>query len=222
MQETKKRAKRDPEGRKRAIAQAVARLLITEGNQHITHRKVAQEAGVPLGSTTQYFANITELLHAGYEVLAEKIDEDYQVLLRALQEHQGDLDAMVNYLFAYLDNGEEVRRDMALYSAAVKDPALRSLARTSFERFIEGLKVYMAEDQALAVAIFMDGVILQTSTYDRPLDEGLIKQVLRLLGTYAYKGRASATQDDHPASKDPSNESPASANPSTHPSDCSH
>ena len=62
---------RDPEGRKRAIVQAAAELIMELGISNITHRKIAERAGVPLGSTTQYFATLDDLRHAAIAFLSE-------------------------------------------------------------------------------------------------------------------------------------------------------
>ena len=43
----KARAPRDPERRKRQIAEAAAELISQEGTRHLTHRRVAEHAGVP-------------------------------------------------------------------------------------------------------------------------------------------------------------------------------
>ena len=59
----KKRAPRDPAGRRQAIIDAAANLIAREGSSKITNRRVAEEAGVPLGSTTQYFKSIDDPLY---------------------------------------------------------------------------------------------------------------------------------------------------------------
>ena len=41
--EKKVRSKRDPQGRRRAIAQAAAELLLFEGPKSVTHRSVAKK-----------------------------------------------------------------------------------------------------------------------------------------------------------------------------------
>ena len=48
---SKKRAPRDPAGRRQAIIGAAADLIAREGSSKVTNRRVAEEAGVPLGST---------------------------------------------------------------------------------------------------------------------------------------------------------------------------
>ena len=53
--------RRDPEGRRRAIIDAAAELIVDSGASSLTHRAVAARAGVSLGSTTQYFSSLDEL-----------------------------------------------------------------------------------------------------------------------------------------------------------------
>ena len=55
------RRRRDPEARRREIVTAAAELIVEIGVDALTHRKVAARAGVPLGSTTQYFATLDDL-----------------------------------------------------------------------------------------------------------------------------------------------------------------
>jgi DNA-binding transcriptional regulator YbjK len=50
-----------------AIVQAAADLLTDAGPPAVTHRAVAARAGVPLGSTTYYFADRDELVAAAIE-----------------------------------------------------------------------------------------------------------------------------------------------------------
>ena len=61
-------------GRDRAdrIACAAADLLADHHLESVTHRAVATRAGVPLGSTTYYFATRDELLAGGARVLVER------------------------------------------------------------------------------------------------------------------------------------------------------
>ena len=53
---------RDPEGRRSTILLAAGELIREIGVSAVTHRKVAEKAQVPLGSTTQYFASLTDLI----------------------------------------------------------------------------------------------------------------------------------------------------------------
>lgn len=123
-----KRAKRDPEGRRRAIIEAAAEIIAREGTRKLTHRRVAQQAGVPLGSTTQYFSSIDELRRAALAELARLIEEDYDEMFRAVDAAGGTAQAYAHEINAYLADAEQVAIDTAFYSTAANDPELRELA----------------------------------------------------------------------------------------------
>lgn len=55
-----------PEDRRATILDATLRLIAAEGVDAVTHRRVAAAAGVPLGSTTYYFASREHLLREAF------------------------------------------------------------------------------------------------------------------------------------------------------------
>lgn len=65
------RTPRRPRGHDRheQLVAAAARLLWTQGIGSVSHRAVARAAGVPLGSTTYYFASLATLVAAAVEHL---------------------------------------------------------------------------------------------------------------------------------------------------------
>lgn len=184
--QAKPRAKRDPEARRRAIEQAAAELLLEGGSQRLTHRRVAERAQVPLGSTTQYFSSIDELRRAGYAVISRAIEQDYQEMIDRIHESQGDIRVISSCLVQYMNNKEEVRADAILYSAAVRDPELLQLASSGLERFVQSLKTYLSEEQANAVAIFIDGAFVEAGIFGRQFSEAYILQVLQVLAEATY------------------------------------
>lgn len=58
--------------RRAVIVDAAVDVLLAEGPAGTTHRAVASRAGVPLGSTTYYFADRTELVREALEGLADR------------------------------------------------------------------------------------------------------------------------------------------------------
>lgn len=54
------------EQRRRAILDATLRVIAADGVEVVTHRRVAAEAGVPLGSTTYYFDSRDALVRAAF------------------------------------------------------------------------------------------------------------------------------------------------------------
>src|SRR5262245_16062595 len=55
-----------PLPRREAILDAALLLIAERGTEQLTHRSVAEQAGVPLGSTTYYFASRDELVREAF------------------------------------------------------------------------------------------------------------------------------------------------------------
>jgi TetR/AcrR family transcriptional regulator, regulator of biofilm formation and stress response len=63
---TRGRGPTDPHRRER-IVEAAMRLIARNGIEGVSHRKIAQEAGVPLSSTTYYFGSREDIVIAALE-----------------------------------------------------------------------------------------------------------------------------------------------------------
>ena len=174
-----KRAKRDPEGRRRAIIEAAAEIIAREGTRKLTHRRVAQQAGVPLGSTTQYFSSIDELRRAALAELARLIEEDYDEMFRAVDAAGGT--AYAHELNAYLADAEQVAIDTAFYSTAANDPELRELARASIGISIRRSLPYVDEPRAKALTMLMDGAMLETCLLGEPVDPNAVDLAVKAI-----------------------------------------
>src|SRR6478609_4186664 len=68
-----KRTAKAPEDRRTTILDATLRLIATDGVDSITHRRVAAEADVPLGSTTYYFESREQLLREAFRLYLTRI-----------------------------------------------------------------------------------------------------------------------------------------------------
>lgn len=58
--------------RRQQVLRAAAEILLSEGFRAMTHRRVAEAAGVPLGTTTYYFTDRADLMHATVGLLLER------------------------------------------------------------------------------------------------------------------------------------------------------
>ncbi len=64
---TARRVPNDP-GRRDRIVRAAVELMGRDGLHTLTHRRIADHAGVPLGSTTYYFRDLDELVLAATQL----------------------------------------------------------------------------------------------------------------------------------------------------------
>lgn len=169
MTEAAPRRRRDPEERRRTIVEAAATLITEVGSEGLTHRLVAKRAGVPLGSTTQYFATLDDLREAALARLADDIDSGLAEVAETLAEHGPAAAVFADTLHDYLSDERLIRADLALVSAAVLDPALRPLAVRWPDGLVEILIPHVGQTAARAIAAYTDGVAMHALLYGTPL-----------------------------------------------------
>lgn len=119
------RRKRDPERRRQEIVRAATEMLL-EGST-LSHRAVAQRAGVPLGATTYYFSSLHDLREAAVCQLAEEVTVELTDLAEQVAAADGDPRVLARLLHDYLTDTAQVRADAALYSAASQHEDLRHI-----------------------------------------------------------------------------------------------
>ena len=173
--------RRDPEGRRRAILTAATELIVERGAAALTHRAVAKRAGIPLGSTTQYFSSIDELRESALQQLADEIDEalaQIEPLVSTLISNPGPV---VDEMLAYLEDPRAVHADTALMTIGTTDPRMRDLALRWAERLVDMLAAQIGAERARAIAIFLDGATLHACLTGTPLDRESLLSVISAL-----------------------------------------
>lgn len=168
----------DPERRQRIIDAAI-RVVGRSGIAGLTHRSVAQEADVPLGSTTYHFKTVDELMVAALR----QANEGFAKVVAsrgALEDPGTDLAAELAALMGEWLAGERtgVELEYELYLAALRRPALRPVAAEWCEGVAEHLSRRTDPVTARALVALMDGICLQVLLTGTPYDEGYAREVL--------------------------------------------
>ncbi|MGZ9930252.1 TetR/AcrR family transcriptional regulator [Streptomyces sp. NC-S4] len=169
----------DPDRRQRII-DAALRVVGERGIAGLTHRSVAAEADVPLGSTTYHFKTLDDLLVAA---LRQANEGFAQAVARsaALADPDADLaGALARLLGEFLsaDRGR-VELEYELYLAALRRPALRPVAAQWCEAVTAALIPRADPLTARALVAAMDGIGLQVLLTDAAYDEEYAREVLR-------------------------------------------
>jgi DNA-binding transcriptional regulator YbjK len=122
------------EGRRELILQATLRVIGTDGIDAVTHRRVANEAGVPLGSMTYYFDSRDDLVRDAFRYHLDDVGEAVSELKTALAQvdMQRDPAELVNDLIGAL---------VELSETSMIPPRLRA----EYE-----MRVYAGRDAAIA------------------------------------------------------------------------
>ncbi|WP_265564094.1 TetR/AcrR family transcriptional regulator [Streptomyces hygroscopicus] len=168
----------DPERRQRIIDAAI-RVVADKGIGGLSHRSVAAEADVPLGSTTYHFKTLDELMVAALRQANEgfaKVLTESGLLEGAEDDLAGDLARVMGEWLGGDRAGVELEYE--LYLAALRRSALRPVAAEWTEETAERLARRTDPVTARALLALMDGICLQVLLTGAEYDEEYAREVL--------------------------------------------
>jgi DNA-binding transcriptional regulator YbjK len=119
------------QGRREQILEATLRVIGRSGREGVTHRAVAEEAGVPLGSTTYYFDSRDDLLGQALEHVARKEADRHLVLgneLRKAGSPRQLADMLLDQLVFEIEDRDAYVAEYELWLEAGRRPELREAA----------------------------------------------------------------------------------------------
>ncbi|MFI1527343.1 TetR/AcrR family transcriptional regulator [Streptomyces griseus] len=193
-------ARRYDPGRRERIVDAALRVIAADGLAGLSHRTVAAEADVPLGSTTYHFGSLDELLVAALR----RYNDNFVRELRGSQALAGpggvsgptgpagpdgpagpaglaeELTRLLGRWFA----GERgaIELEYELYLAALRRPVLRPVAAEWTEEAVELLSRRTDRETARALVALMDGVCLQVlltgGAFDAPRTREMLGRIV--------------------------------------------
>lgn len=188
--------RRDPEGRRRAIIEAAAELIVDSGASSLTHRAVAARAGVSLGSTTQYFSSLDELRELALQSLSDLIDAGLAEVEAQLLPLDDAPERLAREMYGFLADERAVRADLELVHAGLGDDRrLRELALRWTDRLVEILSRHLDPPVAEAIGLYLDGATLHAGLHDEPVSAEAMAAVFRRLMAAPAQPTARATTD---------------------------
>jgi len=124
-----------------AIFEATIQVLLSHGADHLTTTRVADRAGVSVGTLYQYFPNKGSLLFAVFEEHMERVSGEVETASR--MAHGKPLDEMIRRVIEAFVDAKMKRSDIsvALYrvSADVGGPAVLKRATQRSRKAIEAM-----------------------------------------------------------------------------------
>lgn len=173
--------RRDP-GRRDRIVRAAVRVIRASGLSALTHRAAAAEAGVPLGSTTYYFADLDELVEAAVRAVAGRNVARVRRWADSLPP-QADLPAELSDFLVSLATRHRATSVLAyeLYSAALRRPGLRAASTAWDAMLAEVFARHAAEPAARALTALFDGLLYQALVSPTRPTRADFEPALRLL-----------------------------------------
>lgn len=170
----------DPE-RPRRIALAALEVVAKNGVEGLTHRAVAANAGIPLGSTTYHFATLDDLLRAAIVEAKKSTDAELAIWAEKLGPETDLVQTIANYVLDALnDHWDRTVVEHELYMAALRRPQLRWLSREWDDAFPAVLAKHTDAVTALTVAMVVDGIFVRAFIHGMPSRDE-VEDVLRRL-----------------------------------------
>ena len=161
----------NPAGTRQNIISAVLRIIGQDGVAAVTNRRIAQEAGVSLGSVTYHFATQHDLLRESLLHFVEEETGRFTELAARGQEEGIDLKgaaALVGQVAEGTGFDSTHLAPFELYVQAGRDPALRDAAAECFAAYdrlaasvLTALGVPDAEEAASTVVALVFGMQLR-------------------------------------------------------------
>lgn len=168
-----------PKGERRrfALVSAAADLLCEGGFEAVTHRAVADRAGLPLASTTYYFSSLEELIETAVDYLGaaevSRLRDQVKALPRRRRGAEAAADLLVD-LLAGEPNREQLISRYERYIACARHPAMRGVERRLLQQRVDAVTEAMARsgrhtrvDMMTALLYSVDGAVISALIDDR-------------------------------------------------------
>jgi len=178
--------------RRLLLLQTTLRLIADEGIDAVSHRSVAEAAGVSLGSTTYWFTSRQDMLCQALEHFARLEIETLREQLAGVLGRRLSRKRLVDEFTALLlpQLGEARWRTVAQYAflqEAVRQPELEAVCREWTEAWQEALAEMFAslgasspELEARMFLAMLDGLLLgQLAAPDEDVEDAVLRPALR-------------------------------------------
>lgn len=175
--------KRDPEARRREILAAASTLTVERGAAALTHRAVANEAGLGLGTLTRHFPSIEELREATLQSLSEEIDDTLDLIEQELDASSAPAVRVAELIHEALRDRRQVQASMALTNAAVTDTNMLSLALRWTDRLTAILADHFGQFHADLIEVFLNGALVDAALTPKPISQETLEQVIQAILT---------------------------------------
>ncbi|WP_428957013.1 TetR/AcrR family transcriptional regulator [Streptomyces sp. cg35] len=176
------RGPNDP-GRRDRIIDAALDVIAEHGVTGATHRRIAEAAGVPLGSMTYYFGGMQDLLIEAFTRLAESMSARYHEQLRAA-DTVTEARAAVVEIICGPQHGS--RRELILcyelYAFASRNPALLGVIRSWLNASRTSLSRHFDPRTARALDALVEGLSIHNSLDAEPMPREDVAAIVEAVG----------------------------------------
>lgn len=174
MTRTRRSVPNDPDRRER-ILDAALDVIADVGVHATTHRRIAAQADVPLGSLTYYFDGLHQILELAFARLSATMSELYRETLIAAKTRAEAEAAVVDLICgpAYADPREMVLI-FEMYAFANHNPVVAEITRTWLYRSRDSLCLHFPVGTARALDVLIEGWPVHRAFEQESTDRDLV------------------------------------------------
>lgn len=175
--------KNDPERRDRII-DACLDVIADVGVAGASHRRIAEAAGVPLGSMTYHFDGIDELLHEAFIRFSHSISARFEQRMAAATDVDSARAAVVELIRGdVFGDRRELVLSHELYTLAARKPDYRALTTAWMARSRAALERHFDADTARLLDAMIEGISIHRALDEQPRDSGEIAEAVARITT---------------------------------------
>ncbi|MFC4098806.1 TetR/AcrR family transcriptional regulator [Paenibacillus xanthanilyticus] len=182
----------DHQQRKEELAEAAWRVIRKEGLDGLSVRRVAEEAGISLGSLRHYFHTQDELIAFSMRLISERANARIDRLPFNGQPYHDMMLVLAELIPLDEERLSEAEVWLAFSGKAVSDPVIRELSRevfdslyVGFRRSLEQLIAHKLTREGIDASLesrrlhaLIDGLVLHLATFPERLGREEVMQVV--------------------------------------------
>jgi DNA-binding transcriptional regulator YbjK len=163
----------DPDRRDRIIDSALE-VIAARGVAGTSHRKIADHAGVPLGSMTYHFTAMDELLGEAFRRFADTVADGFEVRLGNAANADAARQAVVDLIHVdLLDSQRDLVLTLELYTLAAREPVFREITRDWMSRSRHALERHFDPATSGMLDALIEGHFIHAALDTEPHDRSI-------------------------------------------------
>lgn len=183
-----RRTRRHDPNRKELIVDSALAVLARDGVAGITHRAIAEEADVPLGSITYHFATLDDIVQLAFQTHVEKLAQRFEERLAACAPGADLIDCIVVAITDDLAaNPNELAVTYELYGDTVRRADNKRITQAWMDRAQDALAEHFDQATAHLLDVVIEGLMVHMSVAQQPISRDAVHA---LLTTAANAGTA--------------------------------
>lgn len=161
------------------IINAAQEVIIREGVNGTTARKIAAQAGISPGTLTWHFKAVDEVLEAAFIRLADEVSVSFRQRLQAAADRQQAIEAVVDLICGEIVAApRNMLLSFELYAFASRNARIREISRAWMARSRDSLALHFDIRMAIAIDALIEGFTVHQHLSDRSLNRDELREVL--------------------------------------------